>query len=463
MDSALRKSFKAHSRSDQLLTRNRSKVYKSYVSKWRLDKKNKKREMEAIVRKRQKRLEAGKSSEFRIRGKVIGPCELSRYLERARLSVAEIIAQRSSIATPPSVECWTPLRSPSPMTAPRITCTSVPPSMTTPEVLQRPEMIVRCIRNYTRGTFDTGTWRADNFGGIINVNHGPGIVTQVNAMAIDLSAAVNLFDLGSPEQAGKLLLRSTTDLRDILAADCHNALNLLFGMIIMLLARGRPEIALAILKHCSAMTEILLPQRHPLVQVFNHLVMLGTDQLEQAISVCYKSIAGSLEEIIGSENLTTLACRVYSIINTCKRLEYNDPGFGLLPLLQGVESPSGPDLRLRTIRDRLYLAWSLYSKGDYHTAMTTVNHPVFMETSMRCLKVYSLNFIALCQRRLGQDELAEANMREGVVLAATQYGVQHSQAIGLLVDLERFLLKWGKLDAAAQVRKERSEAVNAIS
>jgi hypothetical protein len=75
-------------------------MYKMHITKWELDKRNKEKEVMAIVCKKRQRDTKGKRSEFYIRGRLVSIEDVHRYLKRRKMSVEDAIARR--VATPDS-------------------------------------------------------------------------------------------------------------------------------------------------------------------------------------------------------------------------------------------------------------------------------------------------------------------------------------------------------------------------
>lgn len=117
-------------------------MYKTYITKWGLNKKNKEPEMRAIVRKYKQRENQGKKSRICVRKQQRNFADVVRYWERKGKSIDDIIARQTASPTPEAVEVSTPLTS---------------PILTIPE-LATPERMLRCIRDYYRGSFESGTW-----------------------------------------------------------------------------------------------------------------------------------------------------------------------------------------------------------------------------------------------------------------------------------------------------------------
>ena len=84
-------------------------MYKTRISQWRLDKKNKEREMKVVIRKRAERLSVGKKSVFHVRGRAVNFEEVVRYWRRKGISIEDIAAQSDDSTTPTGVECLAPI------------------------------------------------------------------------------------------------------------------------------------------------------------------------------------------------------------------------------------------------------------------------------------------------------------------------------------------------------------------
>lgn len=153
-------------------------MYNDHVKLWGLDKKHKANEMRAVVRKNHLRHQQGKSSRFEIRGRPVEIADAVRYWKRKGLSVEEVLARRTASLTPEAVMCLTPVTSP----------------LSTPRELAAPERILMSIRDYFRGSFDSGTWvkTEPSFScysrkaGLASANHLNEIQDQL-FLAIDLS------------------------------------------------------------------------------------------------------------------------------------------------------------------------------------------------------------------------------------------------------------------------------------
>lgn len=91
-------------------------MYKTKITEWGLDKKNKKEEVLTMLRKKSERDAAGKKTTFRLRGRDVDFGDVQRYATRNHISDANIAALVASHPqTPPDLQCLTPSPPPGPM------------------------------------------------------------------------------------------------------------------------------------------------------------------------------------------------------------------------------------------------------------------------------------------------------------------------------------------------------------
>ena len=161
-----------------MLTPVRTKMYKTRIKQWKLDKNHKANEMRAIVRKRAQQIEKGEVSNFRIRGRAICFAEVVRYWRRKGVSVDDIVARRRQSSTPEAVECSTP----------------VPTTISTPEVLAKPEQMLLTLRDYYRASFENGTWWADAESLYVHGIHDSRLLGDLTKLSGNCNLAFHLFD-----------------------------------------------------------------------------------------------------------------------------------------------------------------------------------------------------------------------------------------------------------------------------
>jgi hypothetical protein len=85
-------------------------MYKDKITLWHFDKKNKTREMKAIIHRKRKRDAAGKPSTFCVRGKVVDCCTVSRYLKKKKVLEEDFVLGPDSptLSVLSGISCMTP-------------------------------------------------------------------------------------------------------------------------------------------------------------------------------------------------------------------------------------------------------------------------------------------------------------------------------------------------------------------
>jgi hypothetical protein len=204
-------------------------MYKDRIKKWGLDKKNKERDMLAIVRKKTEREAIGKESSFRVRGRIVTMENVLHYFKRKNGMQKMGIP---AAATPSDISCWTPspVHTPRPIDAGTQTISAdysssesyfntflplapanndvdtrmvgkgwtpappfvddeyinqltindiynflsdremIPRSPSPPQTLLVPEYLLFSIKTYFHGSFESGTWITDKNGYCTTIN-----------------------------------------------------------------------------------------------------------------------------------------------------------------------------------------------------------------------------------------------------------------------------------------------------
>ena len=199
---------------------NSKKMFKDHFTKWGFSKNLKEPEARAIVRKRQQRSLAGKSSAFQINGGEIDFRRIQSYYERKGLSIDDIVAQRASTKTPPTVRCWTPVPSP----------------LRGPPDLEGLEIMIKHLQDYYQGMCDSKVWVKDSRRRTLNsVNAPTDISTRVSCFESNLNTASKLYEAGASQLAGQALLASQVGIQSIVRADYC-----LTPLLLLRLLYGRP-------------------------------------------------------------------------------------------------------------------------------------------------------------------------------------------------------------------------------
>ena len=329
-------------------------MYKTRVKQWGLDKKHKENEMRAIVHKHAHRIESGKASTFRTRGKKVDYQDVVRYWEKRRIPISEVIAQRAASKTPEGMECFTPIPSP----------------VRTPESLAMPENMFLTIRNYHSGSFESGTWTAEEASGCCQTTKGLFDASMwIDTLRRQCELACYLFDHRCAKEAGAILEKATTWIKAIILAEHPHAFAQFLEMVVNIRWRGKQEIAVQILRQVSAMGAILLGDSHPFKVVYGWLASLDSadyasyqDILGRALQVVCEFFEASL----GYLHRTSIETRlIHTVIAYDKGSDAAQES--LEGLLQICNLFLGPD-DTRTHAVDLQLAFNYHMQHSFTTA-----------------------------------------------------------------------------------------------
>ena len=417
-------------------------MYRQRIKDWSLDKNHKDKEMKAVVRKHEGRIAKGKASTIRIRGRDIDYRDVVRYWKRKNLSIDAVLALRSLSKTPEAVECFTPLPSP----------------IKTPEVFAVPESIFRTLRDYHRGSLEAGVWRSIGENALVRTTKFSN--AEIN-WAITLFhhclTYIDLMENNSFEEANCEFSRICATIEKVIHAEDPATFSRLLRLVPFAYSRGEPKIVFDILGHVSAVGGLVLGDQHPFKLVCGWLASLdpvdrrlSEDILGRSTKMIYETFKG----ILGPLHFTT----IYSLLEHFYLVQMSDQNIGnqklaLRNLLNDCETTLGPD-DPRTMHVRLRLAWHYLYQREYTAAKEEVQGFVIQNI----LEAHQINGLeVLAESLYGLNEIHEAfvTLRQAIDLAIREWGVDDTEIQHMMLTLERWMLKQGMPESAAQVREER--------
>jgi len=421
-------------------------MYKTKITQWGLDKKNKENEILASVRKTTQRAAVGKKSIFRVRGRVLDPVEIEQYLKRKRLSIE--LVQMQSASTPPGLECFTP--------------SEVPSSPRTPEVFSVPEHIFILIRDYITGSFESGTWVSET---CTSVKSSAGASIARGNLVNCSQLACDFFDDAFPEDGARMLVTATAGIQKLLLAECPRLMVDVFYLILYLCRRSRPEIIPHVLRQLSDMAAIVLPARHPIGQLCGYLFSLEFDPLTDLAIVAWQSALDRFESIVGLTHEVMVQFRIDESWNRMNH-ELDQAESSLRSLLQTCNAVHG-NSHVTSLIILPQIAELLMDQGKYAEAEDTARDCVARVPHVNSQYTTNhhyegLNVLGRSQSALGKTNLAEKSFRKAVELGASVWGWSDPGTIATLNMLERYLVEWGRTAAAAEVGTQTREIMKSL-
>ena len=419
-------------------------MFKRRLKQWGADKNNKEDEMKAIVRKIKERLDQGKQSEIRVRGRVIDYGEAIRYWRRKGESIDDVIAHRMASATPEAVEITTPL----------------PSRVATPTSLAVPERIFAMIRDYFEGSFASEKWIYDDpefacHTGKARGNLGEKYLVTFHNHSI---TACHLFSNHLYREAGMTLSSMTSRFKEILVAEDPQTLDTILLVVKTFRDDGKDQIGTEILRQFCALGEIVVGKKHPLRLICGWLASADAFQFDEIIARCYQSVMDLYEASIGPMHYSSLTSRTYHINEFTSASGEKEKL--LLDLLRQCEHHLGLfDMRTQHLRYSLATYYSVH--WQYAEALRVGQDLVAYAQHRQPLSFGGFSFyiiglanVAFSQYFLGQTLLAEESLREAIRLRVSRWGTYDGIARAWLVYLEKMLTEMGRWSSAAEVREE---------
>ena len=417
-------------------------MYKTHIAKWGLDKKNKEPEMRAIVRKNKQRAERGKRSNFRVRNRHLDLAEVIRYWERKGVTIDEVIARSTASPTPEAVECFTPISSP----------------ITPPEDLATPEYMLRIIRGYIAGSFESGTWvKTDPRFSSYSIKNGG----EANYLADygDLCQSANRFlSMGNFDEVERYLFAASALSGKMLIAERPETLMTILHLAAEMQGSHNHEIALRIFHQLSALSKELLGESHPLCLFGTWLASMQRPRLEGIISRCFDVMVDDFESLLGTMHLSTLRC---CFLSSNKNI-YEGSSSLRMPqkLVDKCETKLGSH-DPRTLSAREWLMILTNNEGRFIEAKSLAEQllasiqehqaTAFSET----VPARALAILAQGQYVLGEPHLAIANLQTAIHLRMMRFGSQDGTVMIWLSKLEQWFIAQGQLNTAMAVRDQR--------
>ncbi len=410
-------------------------MYKKRIAKWGLDKKNKEPEMRAIVRKDKQRAEKGKLINYRVRKRYLDFAEVIRYWERKGVTIDEVIARSTASPTPEAVECFTPVPSP----------------ITPPEDLATPEYMLRIIRRYIAGSFESGTWvRTDDS---MEANHA-------NTFWELCRLSARLISTKKFDEVERNLSAAFATARKMLVAEHPIFLETILALVADMQFSHDHEMALRILRQFSAMSKELLGESHPVCLFATWLASMQWSQINGIIPRCFDVMGDDYESLVGPMHILTLYCRFSSSETGIYE------GRSSLPMLQKLidecDTTLGPHDE-RTLYVRMWLMTSTFNEGRRVEAKRLAEQLLAHVHGHQVLvRAQALYIVAEGQYALGELHLAIANLQAAVQLHMMHHSCHYGEIQHWLFILERWFIAQGQLNTAAMARDQRAKGLELI-
>lgn len=425
-------------------------MYKTHITQWGLDKKNKEFEMRAIVRKKKQRSDHGKRSVIHVRGQLRDFAEIVRYWDRKGVSIDEVIARHATSPTPEAVVFSTPVPSP----------------IMTPQGLAIPERIFLYIRTYLKGSFESGTWiKTQPASYCYSIKDTGEAGMDLDTFHSSCSLAFSLLQKNQFHEATQALNIATARIKQILLAEDPWVLFQLLGVLSQTRRIARDEIAIIVLRQFSDMGKVLLGSEHPLCRIAEWCSRVYNSDFYNVATRCVETATDQFESLLGPLHMSTLYFRTEFIR---RKLGNGSANFQMLQeLLEKCEKALHP-FDVRTVFVRAHLAYVLLCKGHYQESEALFRQNTALPQEVpgitdvgRQNAPKDLYGLAMCLYDLGEEDLGIAALHRSVDVGISMMGL-HSNVVCKLHLLESWYCEQGLWDDAAKAHERRVKILESI-
>ena len=462
------------------------KMYKSRISKWALAKNSKAKETKAIARKKVQRDDVGKASSFRTKGRQVEIEKLLRLVKRkCRRPIEGLVARNES----PEAEVIHSLN-PSPQTprsGRRRTGPSIPSStavrkqllwmkdglcrLTAPSKIFRslepprhlliPELVLSAIKTFLQGSFNG--WSTDEDGYL--VGRKPVICSTSGRYAIDTFhesciTATKLLEQRLFVEARQLLFKACEKSKDIVEEGHPKTIAIIFDIYFRLKYVGCGDFAIKVFEHLKATAMTSSASTRTFCQFFERMLLLDQND-EEVYYTAWKCSEDILERHLEPFNWPWLLSRLNHIQRLSSKSCWQEAEMLLRSLSKICGQTCGKSDQ-RNLEVLYRLARNLYKQGNLKESEEIGQHIVQCAKNSKkrgnfaYCTILALDIVSRAQRRQGNGDLAENSLKHCIGIAIQEYGEEDPLTIHYSLQLEEFLLGWGRQEEATALAAQRT-------
>ena len=408
----------------------RKKMYRSRLATWGRVKKNREKDMRVAARKLKHGDSRGKGPVIIIRGKVKTVDDVARYWKRKGESIESVATGRQLSSTPEAVHFGAP----------------GPTFVTPPPIFANPEFILRSLRDYHLGSFQSGRWIPPTkpSGRCLSTKSQDDVMLLASLMRDQSFRACKLYANGDFCEAKQALVLAIAKMKQVITADDPVTLLCIFVLILHVCREKRHDIASAVVKSFSIEGAEIFDSNHPLYNISRWLSSADPSQLDEIVATALACMGDLFEEEVGPLSASTLYTRMEYIVRVVRHRNLEQGGSALAELLRECEDNLGMH-EPRTIQIRLALAFHFLRMRKYREALAigrfVVNHlhlvPSISATTY--LDVESLYISSHCWQELQEVDVGVDDFP----------GAEETRCF--LFGLEGWLIEWFQPQSSAQI------------
>lgn len=334
-------------------------------------------------------------------------------------------------------------------------------SLEPPRDLLVPELVFSAIKTFLQGSFNG--WSTDGDGYL--VGRRPVICSTSGRYAIDTFhesciTATMLLEQRLFVEARQLLFKACEKGKDILKEGHPKTIAIIFDIYFRLKYVGYGDFAIKVFEHLKSTAIMTSANSRTFCQFFENLLLLDQD-IEEAYYTAWKCSEDILEEHWEPFNWPWLLSRLNHIQRVSSKSCWHEAETLLRVLSINCGQICGSS-DARNLEVLYRLARNLYSQGNLKETEEIGQHIVQCakksknEGDFAYCTILALDIVSRAQYCQDKGDLAEHSLKHCIHIANQEYGEQDPITIHYSLQLENFLLGWGRQEEAMALAAQRT-------
>ena len=334
-------------------------------------------------------------------------------------------------------------------------------SLEPPRDLLVPEILFSAIKTFLQGSFSG--WSTDEDGYL--VGRKPVVCSTSGRYAIDTFhesciTATLLLEQRLFVEARQLLFKACEKSKDIVEEGHPKTIAIIFDLYFRLKYVGCGGFAIKVFEHLKSTAMISSASTRTFCQFFEKMLLLDQND-EEVYYTAWKCSEDILEQHLEPFNWPWLLSR----LNHIQRLSSKSCWQEAEMLLRSLSKKCGQICGKSDPRNLevLYrLARNLYNQGNLKESEDIGQHIVQCAKNSKkkgdfaYCTILALDIVSRAQHRQGNGDLAENSLKHCIDIAIQEYGEKDPIAIHYSLQLEEFLLGWGRQEEAMALAAQRT-------
>lgn len=340
----------------------------------------------------------------------------------------------------------------------------ISPSLEPPRDLLVPERLFSAIKTLLQNSFDSNLWSTDRQGYLVSCKALHGLSPYREAV-YDFHdyccTALSLLMQRLFVEARQILCKACEMCKEVVQGGHPQTVTCILGIFLYLTREGYSDVALKVLKHLRSVAMMTLSTTHPFCQLIENILMVD-QSMEEVYLTAWRCSEDIFEQYLEPFHESWLISRLNYIEKIGWRARMPEAESLLRSLLKQCEqfhgrSSSGcHDILYNLARNLIYQGKIEEAEKVGQVMLQTANHSKSNGVDGNYTKMRALSIISKAQYFQYKDEQAEDNLRRCIDITVKVLGEQDPFTIRVSLQLEKWLLSWGREEEASAIAAQRS-------